>query len=68
MCVDIPLYSCKILYVHPGPCVHYLIQIEECRVCSEFDAEVLFKPCLHMVACLSEYCIIITCVCGLILF
>ena len=29
-------------------------QVEECLVCSEVAASVLFKPCLHMVACESE--------------
>ena len=30
------------------------LQIEECLVCSDVDANVLFRPCLHMVACDSE--------------
>ena len=29
-------------------------QVEECLVCSEMAASILFKPCLHMVACESE--------------
>lgn len=31
------------------------MQIEECLVCSEIDANVLFKPCLHMIACDSKH-------------
>ena len=28
-----------------------MLQIEECVVCSESRASVLFQPCMHMVAC-----------------
>ena len=28
-----------------------IFQIEDCLVCSEAQASVLFKPCNHMVAC-----------------
>ena len=28
-----------------------MLQIEECVVCSETRASVLFQPCMHMVAC-----------------
>ena len=29
----------------------YFLQLEDCMVCSEVQAEILFKPCNHMVAC-----------------
>ena len=32
-------------------CNVLLLQIEECVVCSESRASVLFHPCMHMVAC-----------------
>lgn len=38
-------------YTSPPPSSR---QVEECLVCSEMAASILFKPCLHMVACESE--------------
>lgn len=47
-----PLFlSLPRLSLSPPP---LLSQIEECLVCSEIDANVLFKPCLHMIACDSK--------------
>ena len=31
-----------------------LLKIEECLVCSNSMADVLFQPCLHMVVCDGE--------------
>ncbi len=33
----------------------FVFQIEECVVCSDKKASVLFKPCGHMCACESKY-------------
>ena len=33
----------------------FFLQIEECVVCSDKKASVLFKPCGHMCACESKF-------------
>ena len=33
----------------------FMLQIEECVVCSDKKATVLFKPCGHMCACESQF-------------
>ena len=35
--------------------VSVFVQIEECVVCSDKKASVLFKPCGHMCACESQF-------------
>ena len=34
---------------------YFLLQIEECVVCSDKKASVLFMPCAHMCACDGKY-------------
>lgn len=49
------------------------MQIEECVVCSDKQASVLFKPCGHMCACDGKICflflyfVVYTCVCDYVL-
>ena len=50
LCTRMLSITCKFLSTHVCLSVCPL-QIEECLVCSEMDANVLFRPCLHMVAC-----------------